>query len=425
MSQTASLGNIPSHDSDFAKTVREFCLRDYTPPAADLRATFPSQAIWKDMLSTGTEAWLDTGDVDAARELWTQEFTALTTNNTLLNKEVQKGIYDALVPEAATMLKTANPDIGEEQLVLEIAFILNAVHGLKLVSTFDADVSVELHTNLSRDTEATYQFGKRYHAINPERFIVKVPLTPEGLVGARRLSDDGVRLNFTLGFSARQNYAIAKIARPTWVNVFMGRNGAFVKDNGFGTGENVGEKATLASQRTLRDLQASEGLEVRQIGASIRSGQQVFDLLGLDVFTIPTGAAKQYVELNPSPDTVVDHTGNDPEVTLTQGHDDVAKMWEVSDEFKAAVNGVTFDAALTGDAIRQHLAAHGAGDLFPTLDAEDLERVSRESKIPKADSWNDRVAAGTASWDGLLSEAALASFHQDQMDLDDRIRKSL
>ena len=425
MSHTASLENIPSHDSAFAKSVRDFCIRDYTPPATDLRATFPTETIWQDMLSTGTAAWLDTGDVDAARELWTQEFTALTTNNTLLNKEVQKGIYDQLVPDAAQMLKSANPDISEEQLVLEIAFILNAVHGLKLVRTFDADVSVELHTNLSRNAEATYQFGKRFHAINPERFIVKVPLTPEGLIGARRLSEDGIRLNFTLGFSARQNYAIAQIAQPTWVNVFMGRNGSFVKDNGFGDGENIGEKATLASQRMLRDLKTKTGLEVHQIGASIRSGQQCFDLLGLDVFTIPTGAAKHYLELNPSADTVADRTDNDPEVTLTKGHADIAKMWDVSDEFKAAIDSLVFDASMTGDEIRQHLTTNGAGDLFPQLSDEDRERVNRESKIPQADSWADRVDAGTASWDGLLSEAALASFHQDQMALDDRIRKSL
>ena len=53
------------------------------------------------------------------------------------------------------------------------------------------------------------------------------------------------------------------------------------------------------------------------------------------------------------------------------------------------------------------------------------ERVAAESKIPKAASWKDRVAAGEASWDGMLTEAALASFHLDQTALDDRIRASL
>ena len=37
--------------------------------------------------------------------------------------------------------------------------------------TFDADVSVELHTALADDTEASYQYGKRYAAICPDRFI--------------------------------------------------------------------------------------------------------------------------------------------------------------------------------------------------------------------------------------------------------------
>lgn len=425
MSQTAALGNIPTHDSTFAKTVAEFCLRDFEPPAADLRSTFPSQAVWKDLIATGTAAWLDTGDIDAIRELWTQEFTALTTNNTLLNKEVQKGIYDALVPEAAAMIRDADPDITDELLVLEIAFILNAVHGLKLVRNFDADVSVELHTNLARDSDASYQYGRRFHAICSDRFIVKVPLTPEGLIGARRLTDDGVRLNFTLGFSARQNYLIASVAQPNFVNVFMGRNGAFVKDNGFGDGINVGEKATLASQRTLRALNKAKGLNTRQIGASIRNGQQCFDLLGLDVLTIPTGAAKEYAEINPASATVVDKTGNDPEVTLNAGSDALSAMWDVTDAFKAAVDGIEYTDTLTGDAIRAHLAANGPGDLFPSLSDEDRERVTRETKIPKADSWKDRVDAGTASWDGMLTDAALASFHQDQMALDDRIRASL
>ncbi|MCH7646660.1 MAG: transaldolase, partial [Nitrospinae bacterium] len=54
------------------------------------------------------------------------------------------------------------------------------------MSTFDADVSVELHTNLARDAEVSYQYGKRFHAICPDRFTVKVPLTPEGLIAARR-----------------------------------------------------------------------------------------------------------------------------------------------------------------------------------------------------------------------------------------------
>ena len=75
--------------------------------------------------------------------------------------------------------------------------------------------------------------------------------------------------------------------------------------------------------------------------------------------------------------------------------------------------------------IRTHLKANGIGDLFPELTTVDRERVTAETKIPKASSWMDRVVAGTSSWDGLLTEAALAIFHADQMALDDRIRQFL
>ncbi len=428
MSKTSTQGNIPGHDTAFAQSVQEFCLKGYTPPAAGARQGFPSSATWQAAQKTGTALWLDTGDMDAIRELWTQEFEALTTNNTLLNKEVQKGIYDDLVPQAAKMLKQADPDISDDLLVQEIAFVLNAVHGLKLVSNFDADVSVELHTNLAFDSEASYQYGKRYHAINKERFIVKIPLTPEGILAARRLSDDGIRVNFTLGFSARQNYLIAALARPAYLNVFMGRLNAFVSDNGIGDGKNVGEKATLSSQRWLRKINQANGTQVKQIGASIRNGQQCLDLLGLDVFTIPTGAAKAYLEMNPEASQVQDKTANDPEVTVTGGDfEDLGldKLWEVDGEFQEAVAALQNDSNLTSDTLKQSLKDAGLQDFFPTLSIEDRERVAAESKIPKRDSWVDRVDTGLASWDGLLTEAALASFHQDQMALDDRIRKSL
>ena len=86
-----------------------------------------------------------------------------------------------------------------------------------------------------------------------DRFIVKVPLTPAGLLAARRLHDDGIRHQL----HARLLGAPELADRARWrsrpaCNVFMGRINAFVADNELGDGKNVGEKATLASQRGLR-----------------------------------------------------------------------------------------------------------------------------------------------------------------------------
>ncbi len=418
----------PRHDSPFAKEVAKFCLAQVTTAQAT-RDTFPTNALWAAASKTGTDLWLDTGDIDAAKELFTREFTALTTNNTLLNKEVQKGIYDQMVPAAAALLKQLAPEMGKDRMVQEIAFILNAVHGLKLVRTFDADVSVELHTATAHDIDAAYQYGKRFHAICSDRFIVKVPLSAAGLLAARQLHDDGIRLNFTLGFSARQNWLIASLAKPNWVNVFLGRIGAFIADNKLGDGKNAGEKATLASQRGLRRLKQGQGLNTKQIAASMRSGQQCEDLLGLDTFTMPTAAAKEFLAKNPPANTIVDKTKNDPAVTWAPTADVAGQrldcFWALSAQFEKAATACARLAPKQSKAedVIAVLNQNGITDLFPTFTADEAAKLTKEGKIPVFASWQDRVKAGTASWDGILTAAALASFTQDQQALDDRIRR--
>jgi transaldolase len=418
----------PRHDSPLAKEVAKFCLAQVTQPQQK-RDAFPSHPLWAAVARTGTALWLDTGDVDAAKELWVREFTALTTNNTLLNKEVQKGIYDQMVPAAAKLLKQGGHDLSQQRLVQEIAFVLNAVHGLKLVRTFDADVSVELHTATAHDVDAAYQYGKRFAAICPDRFIVKVPLSPAGLLAARRLHDDGIRLNFTLGFSARQNWLIASLAKPNWVNVFLGRINAFVADNKLGDGVNAGEKATLASQRGLRRLKQEQKLDVKQIAASMRSGQQCEDLLGLDTFTMPTAAAKEFLKKNPPASAVVDKTKNDPPVTFAPTADAAGQrldcFWAISKQFEQAATACAKldPKQATADDVVATLQRNGVTDLFPAFTAAEAATLAKEGKIPVHATWKDRVKAGTASWDGILTAAALASFTQDQQALDDRIAR--
>lgn len=420
----------PAPDSRLAREVASFCQQAVSQPQQG-RSSFPSSPLWQAVTRTGTALWLDTGDVDAARKLWTREFHALTTNNTLLNKEVQKGIYDELVPDVAALLRGVEPGLGDAGLVPEIAFVLNAVHGLKLVRTFDADVSVELHTGVADDVEASCRYGRRFHAICPERFIVKVPLTPAGILAARRLGQDGVRINFTLGFAARQNYLIALLARPTWVNVFMGRINAFVADNQLGDGRNAGEKATLASQRVLRRLRQAPGIDVKQIGASMRNGQQCLDLLGLDVFTMPTAAAQEFLQKNPPAAQLRDRTQDDPAVAFAAGvdaaKDRLGSFWTVDAGFEQAMCKLAaVDAdGLSPTALTACLADHGVRDLFPVLSAAEQQQLAKDGKIPVYRTWCDRVVQGTASWDGLLTAAALASFAQDQRALDERITRLL
>ena len=107
--------------------------------------------------------------------------------------------------------------------------------------------------------------------------------------------------------------------------------------------------------------------------------------------------------------------------------DKLDACWTITPQFEAAAAAAAkLDVKkATGDDVRKVLASNGAGDLFPQLDPAETAKITKEGKIPVYASWRDRVRAGTASWDGILTAAALASFAQDQQALDDRIRKQL
>ncbi len=384
---------------------------------------------WRRVRDVGTTLWLDTGDMDEATRLWAAEFDALTTNNTLLNKEVQKGIYDALVGKAAATIREVAPDLGEHDLLMEIAFVLNAHHGLRLVEQFDAHVSVELHTDLAGDVERTVAYGKRYYAICPERFYVKVPLTPAGYLGARELSRSGVPINFTLGFSARQNYLAALLTQPAYVNVFLGRLNAFVADNRLGDGRNVGEKATLATQRALVSLRASGRTRSHLIGASMREGGQVATLAGLDVFTMPPKVAEEYRQ-HPAA-TITSQVDRDPAVAWAPGVQlgdfNGATLWDLPEPFRQCVDALlTKDLdRLTPEGLQAHFEQAGLGDFLPRWSDADLETVTADGKIPKYETWREQLATSRIGLDALLNISGLRSFATDQQAFDDRVRSLL
>jgi transaldolase len=385
-------------------------------------------ALWKQVRATGTELWLDTGDMDAAGALWNPDFTALTTNNTLLNREIQKGIYDAWIPQATKAARADQPDLSTEELVLEIAFALNARHGVRLVERFGAYVSVELHTDLAHDVERSVAYGRRYAALC-DKFIVKVPLTPEGLVAARRLEEDGIPVNFTLGFSARENYLIACVAQPSWVNVFLGRLNAYGADEKLCDGKWVGERATLASQAAVKRLRGEIGVATRQIAASLRNGEQVATLAGTDVYTMPTAVAEGFLKAPPA--SVRDCTGEDYRPQWAPGVDPRAEglngLWEIEPGFAAMCKRL---AAVPWEDLTPELVLASLGDadvaaVFPRLMPSETLRLEKEGKAPKRATWREHLASGRAGLDGLFTQAGLLSFAQDQAALDARIRVHL
>lgn len=383
---------------------------------------------WQELRQLGTRLWLDTGDIEGASRHWTREFDALTTNNTLLNREVQKGIYDDFIARTVSS-SPLFADLDRKQKIIEIALILNARHGLKLANRFDAFVSVELHTDLAHDLEGTVWYARRLFDIHSERFIVKVPLTPAGYLAARQLSAEGIRINFTLGFSARQNHLAALLAQPTFVNVFLGRLNSFVDANDLGVGDNVGERTLVASQEAVAGLRDERGLKTQQIAASMRDGEQVSALAGVDVMTLPLSVAEGFLSPDTPGDELVPFQDQRYPVDLDPGpsRDNVNALWDVTPRFKDVVDAL-LDEPLDGyeaSDLRGFFAGHGLGGLFPAWTQDDLSTISRDGKIPSYPHWSERLHEGDVALDALMSVSGLRSFADDQKALDARIVEHL
>lgn len=384
--------------------------------------------VWTRLNDLGTELWLDTGDMDEAARLWSGEFTALTTNNTLLSKEVGKGIYDDLIRTAVRELRGTQPDIGDEALVGEVGILLNAHHGLRLVEKFGCRVSVELHTDLAHDLEGSVQAARRLFAICPSHFIVKVPLTPSGVLAARRLVNEGIPINFTLEFSARHNYVVARLANPDYVNVFLGRLNSFVADHELGDGRMVGEKATLASQRALIELRAKGG-KTKQIAASLREAGQIVALAGVDVYTMPIAVAEGMPELDLDATTIRSQIKEDPSISLTGDIDPAVleALWTVPSMLKASVEALSRENldTFSGPDLAEFFRVRGHGDLFPKWGRSDLANIETDGKIPSYPRWREAFEAGEIGLDAAFNAAGMASFAVDQGALDERIRSLL
>lgn len=410
----------------FDKTIHELVHADIDKQPAK-KPEKEASAVWQALRKTGTHPWLDTGDIEAAQAEWDPAFEALTTNNSLLNREIQKGTYDKLIPRAAQAIRAANPDLSESAMLLEINLVLNARHGLRLARMFDAVVSVELHTDLANDVENSVAYGKRLHALCPEKFMVKVPFTPAGLLAARQLGREGIPVNLTLGFSARQAYLAARVANPRYVNVFLGRLNSFVESSEIGSGEGVGEMTTLAAQKTIAAMREGGQAESRLIAASMRSAEQVPALAGVDVLTMPPKVARAYRE---SPAERIEsqvEANTDATVSMRPGFTTAdfngASLWNLTEPVHCAIANLMAQNvdAMAPDDLIAHFENERVAEFMPKWTIDEIDTIMADGKIPDFGKWRQRLRAADLGLDALMATSALGAFINDQKALDDRI----
>lgn len=108
-----------------------------------------------------------------------------------------------------------------------------------------------------------------------DNIVVKIPMTAEGLKAVKALSQEGIKTNVTLVFSAMQGLLAAK-AGATYVSPFLGRL------------DDIGADGVELVQK-LRQIFDNYGYRTEIIAASIRNYQHVEQvaLAGCDIATIP------------------------------------------------------------------------------------------------------------------------------------------
>ncbi|MHB8579230.1 MAG: fructose-6-phosphate aldolase [Ignavibacteriaceae bacterium] len=134
----------------------------------------------------------------------------------------------------------------------------------------DGDISVEVTT---KDMKGILEEAREFVKIR-KNIVVKVPLIKEGIKAINILSQEGVRINATLCFSAMQALIAAKVG-ATYISPFVGRLDAVGTDG-------------MELVRQIRQIYDRFGYKTQVLSAALRSPMHVLEsaLIGADVATM-------------------------------------------------------------------------------------------------------------------------------------------
>jgi len=148
----------------------------------------------------------------------------------------------------------------------------------EIISLVDGPISAEV---VATDAAGMVSEAEVLAELDPDKVVIKLPITEEGLKATKVLTQKGLKTNLTLIFSPLQALLAAK-AGATYVSPFVGR----LDDIGHDGMEIVDQ---------IRTIFDNYGYATEIIVASVRSPQHVLQagLMGADICTIPYGVMLQ------------------------------------------------------------------------------------------------------------------------------------
>lgn len=183
-----------------------------------------------------------------------------TANLAQIKEANELGILDGV---------TTNPSLMAKEGIKGEAAILK--HYETICNMVDGDVSAEV---ISTDFNGMIEEGKKFAAIHPN-IVVKVPMIKDGIKALKWFSENGIKTNCTLVFSAGQAILAAK-AGASYVSPFIGR----IDDSSW-------DGIQLIEQ--IAHIYSLQGFKTEILAASIRNALHIVRCaeVGADVCTCP------------------------------------------------------------------------------------------------------------------------------------------
>jgi transaldolase len=239
----------------------------------------------------------DTADFESIRVFKPQD---ATTNPSLVYAATQKENYSHFLDEVLTDRRTSGLS-GAAQLEDIIDHLL-VRFGSAMLEIVPGRVSTETDVRYSFDVEGSIKKARRLIAlykeqgIGPERVLIKIASTWEGIMAAEQLQKEGIKCNMTLLFSLPQAVRAAE-AKVQLISPFVGRIYDWFK--AANKRDYVGaEDPGVQSVNEIYSYYKHFGYDTEVMGASFRNVGQILELAGCDLLTISPELMKKLSESN-------------------------------------------------------------------------------------------------------------------------------
>ena len=237
----------------------------------------------------------DTGDFESIKDYKPQD---ATTNPSLIYAATQKDNYVHLLDEVIADRRDSGLS-GAAQIEDIIEHLL-VKFGSEILKIVPGRVSTETDARYSFDTEGSINKARQLirlykeRGIGPERVLIKIASTWEGINAAEQLQKEGIKCNLTLMFSLPQAVRCAE-AKVQLISPFVGRIYDWYKAHekrDYRGPEDPG----VQSVQEIYTYYKKFGHKTEVMGASFRNVSQILELAGCDALTISPELMKELSE---------------------------------------------------------------------------------------------------------------------------------